>query len=156
MWKDFKDFINKGNLVALAVAFVMGATFSAVVTALVNNIIMPAVGLLLGDMDFNDLYAVIREPKDGAVPAGATLEQAQEAGAVVISYGVFVNAVIVFLVVALVLFFVVRGYNKLSKADEAVDSKDCPYCCVSIPIGATRCPNCTSELPAEAAEAAAG
>jgi len=148
MLKDFKAFIDKGNLVQLAVAFILGVAFAAVVTSLVKDVIMPAVGLGLGGVDFANLFAVI---KDGS-PAGPydTLTAAQEAGAVTINYGVFVNAIIVFLLVAVVLFFIVKAYAKVSKPP-AVTTKDCPFCATAVPVVATRCPACTSELPAEKA-----
>jgi large conductance mechanosensitive channel len=148
MLKDFKAFIDKGNLVQLAVAFIMGVTFATVVTSLVKDIIMPAVGLGLGGMDFANLFAVI---KDGT-PAGpyATLTAAQDAGATTINYGLFVNAIITFLIVAIVLFFVVKAYAKVSKPP-AASTKDCPFCATAVPLAATRCPHCTSELPAEKA-----
>ncbi len=143
--KGFKEFIDRGNLVQLAVAFIMGVTFAAVVTSLVNDIIMPAVGLATGGLDFASLFAVI---KDGD-PAGPynTVEAAKEAGAVTINYGLFVNSVIVFIIVALVLYAIVRAYAKTQKPVEApVTTKACPFCATDIPLSATRCPNCTSEL----------
>jgi large conductance mechanosensitive channel len=146
MLKEFKAFIDRGNLVQLAVAFIMGVTFAAIVTSLVNDIIMPAVGLALGGVDFTSLFAVI---KDGD-PMGPynTVVAAKEAGAVTINYGIFINAIIVFIIVALVLFLVVKAYMKTQKPVVAeVTTKDCPYCFTSIPKSATRCPNCTSELP---------
>jgi large conductance mechanosensitive channel len=147
MLKDFRTFIDRGNLVQLAVAFILGVTFAAVVTSLVKDIIMPAVGLGLGGMDFSNLFVVI---KDGA-PAGSypTLQAAQDAGAITINYGVFVNAIITFLIVAIVLFFVVKAYARMSKP-KAATAKDCPFCATPVPIAATRCPHCTSELPAAA------
>lgn len=143
MLKDFKAFIDRGNLMQLAVAFIMGVTFAAVVTSLVNDIIMPAVGLALGGMDFTSLFAVIKEGN----PAGPynTVAAAKEAGAVTINYGMFVNAIIVFIIVALVLFFIMKAYMKTQKPAE-VATKDCPFCFTSIPLAAVRCPNCTSEL----------
>ena len=147
MLKDFKAFIERGSLLQLAVAFIMGVTFAAVITSLVNDIIMPAVGLALGGLDFTSLFAVIKE---GAT-AGPyhTVAEAHAAGAVTINYGIFVNAIITFIIVALVLFFMVKAYMKTQKPVVAeVTTKDCPYCFTSIPIAATRCPNCTSELPA--------
>ena len=149
MLKDFKAFIDRGNLLQLAVAFIMGVTFAAVVTSLVNDIIMPAVGLGLGGVDFTNLFAVIKDAPTGPAEY-ETLAAAKEAGAVAISYGVFVNAIIVFLLVAIVLFFVVKAYAKVSKPP-AVTTKDCPFCATAVPIVATRCPACTSELPAEKA-----
>lgn len=144
MLRDFKAFIDRGNLLQLAVAFIMGVTFAAVVTSLVNDIIMPAVGLAVGDVDFASLFAVIKEGD----PAGPynTIQQAKEAGAVTINYGLFINAVIVFIVVALVLFFLMRAYMKTQKP-AAVTTRDCPFCLSAIPLAATRCPHCTSELP---------
>ena len=145
--KDFKAFIERGNLVQLAVAFIMGVTFAAIVTSLVNDIIMPAVGMALGGLDFTSLFAVI---KDGD-PMGPynTVAAAKAAGAVTINYGIFINTIIVFIIVALVLFLVVKAYMKTQKPVVAeVTTKDCPYCFTSIPKSATRCPNCTSELPA--------
>ena len=147
MLKDFKAFIERGNLVQLAVAFIMGVTFAAIVTSLVNDIIMPAVGMALGGLDFTSLFAVI---KDGD-PMGPynTVAAAKAAGAVTINYGIFINTIIVFIIVALVLFLVVKAYMKTQKPVVAeVTTKDCPYCFTSIPKSATRCPNCTSELPA--------
>ena len=146
--KGFKEFIDRGNLVQLAVAFVMGVTFAAVITSLVNDIIMPAVGLALGGMDFTNLFAVIKQGD----PAGPynTIAQAQEAGAVTINYGMFVNAIIVFIIVALVLYAIIRAYAKTQKpVEEAVTTKTCPFCGTEIPLSATRCPNCTSDLSAE-------
>ena len=145
MLKDFKAFIDRGNLVQLAVAFIMGVTFAAVVTSLVNDIIMPAVGLALGGVDFTSLFAVIKEGD----PIGPynTVALAKEAGAVTINYGLFINAVIVFIIVALVLFYLIKAYAKTTKP-AAVTTKDCPFCFTAVPVAAVRCPACTSELPA--------
>jgi large conductance mechanosensitive channel len=146
MWKDFKAFMDKGNLLQLAVAFIMGVTFAAIVTSLVNDIIMPAVGLGLGGLDMTSLFAVI---KDGTVPGPyATVAAAKEAGAVTINYGIFINAIITFIIVALVLFFIVKAYQKTQKPVAAeVTTKECPYCISAIPLKASRCPACTAELP---------
>jgi large conductance mechanosensitive channel len=146
MLKDFKAFIDRGNLLQLAVAFIMGIAFAAVITSLVNDIIMPAVGLALGGLDFTSLFAVIKEGD----PAGPynTVAAAKDAGAVTINYGIFINSIIVFIIIALVLFFLVKAYMKTQKpVVEEVVTKDCPYCATSIPKAAHRCPNCTSELP---------
>ena len=149
MLKDFKAFIDRGNLVQLAVAFIMGVTFATVVTSLVNDIIMPAVGLATGGVDFANLFAVIKTG-DLAGPY-ATLQAAKDAGAVTINYGVFINAIITFLIVAIVLFFVVKAYSKMTKP-KAATTKDCPFCATAVPLAAKRCPHCTSELqPAERA-----
>jgi large conductance mechanosensitive channel len=146
--KGFREFIERGNLLQLAVAFIMGVTFAAVVTSLVNDIIMPVVGLALGGLDMTSLFAVLSEGD----PAGPynTVAQAKEAGAVTLNYGIFVNAIIVFIIVALVLYLMVRAYMATQKPAEEV-SKDCPYCATSIPKAAHRCPNCTSELPVTSA-----
>ena len=146
MLKEFRAFIERGNLLQIAVAFILGVAFAAVVGSLVNDIIMPAVGYALGGVDFTSLFAVIKEGD----PAGPynTVAAAKEAGAVTINYGMFINAIIVFIIVALVLFFIVKAYMKTQKpVDET--NKDCPFCFTSIPIAAVRCPNCTSELPAD-------
>ena len=145
MLKEFRAFIERGNLLQLAVAFIMGVAFAAVIVSLVNDIIMPAIGYALGGVDFTSLFAVIKEGD----PAGPynTVAQAKEAGAVTINYGIFINTIIVFIIIALVLFLIVKAYMKTQKpAEEA--NKDCPFCFTSIPIAAVRCPNCTSELPA--------
>jgi large conductance mechanosensitive channel len=148
MVKEFREFIERGNLLQIAVAFIMGVTFAAVVTSLVNDIIMPAIGYALGGVDFTSLFTVIKEGD----PAGPynTVAQAEEAGAVTINWGIFINTIIVFIIVALVLFFLVKAYMKTQKpAAEEVTTKDCPYCYTAIPSAATRCPACTSELSAD-------
>jgi len=145
MLKSFKDFINKGNLLQLAVAFIMGVAFAAVVTSLVNDVIMPAVGLATGGVDFNNHFVVLQE---GTTPGPYnTVAQAHEAGAVTLNWGTFVNTVFVFLIVAFVVFLMVQAYARTQKPVVAeVDTRDCPYCLTSIPMAATRCPNCTSQL----------
>jgi large conductance mechanosensitive channel len=145
MLKDFKAFIDRGNLLQLAVAFIMGVAFAAVINSLVNDIIMPAVGYALGGVDFTALFAVIKEGD----PAGPynTVAAAKEAGAVTINYGIFINSIITFIIIALVLFFLVKAYMKTQKPAE-VTTKDCPFCFTAIPVAAVRCPNCTSELDA--------
>ena len=146
--KGFREFIERGNLLQIAVAFILAVTFAAVIASLVNDIIMPAVGMALGGLDFTQLFVVLQ---DGD-PAGPynTITQAQEAGAVTINYGMFINTIIIFIIVALVLYLLVRAYMKASKP-AAVTTKSCVYCFTDIPLTATRCPNCTSELPAESA-----
>ena len=146
MVKEFREFIERGNLLQIAVAFILGVAFAAVVNSLVNDIIMPAIGYALGGVDFTSLFAVIKEGD----PAGPynTVTQAKEAGAVTINYGIFINTIIVFIIVALVLFFVVKAYMRTQKP-AAVITKDCPYCFTAVPLAASRCPACTSELPAD-------
>ena len=150
MWAEFKKFALKGNVLDLAVGIIVGASFTAIVNSLVKDVIMPPIGLLLGRVDFVNLFATLKQGD----PAGpyTTLALAQEAGAVTINYGMFVNAIISFVIVALVLFFVIKGVNKLNKEPApapAPTTKICPFCQTDIPIKATRCPNCTSPLPSE-------
>jgi large conductance mechanosensitive channel len=155
--KDFKAFITRGNVVDLAVGILIGAAFGAVVNSFVKDILMPPIGLLLGNVDFTNMFAVLKE---GAV-AGPydTLALAQEAGAVTINFGLFINAVISFLILAAVIFFAIvrpiARMNDRKKAAEAAAAvaapaapvtKTCPYCFTEISLKATRCPHCTSEL----------
>jgi large conductance mechanosensitive channel len=153
MWQEFKKFIARGNVLDLAVAVVIGGAFGAIVKSLVNDIIMPPIGLLLGRVDFANLFI------DLSGEGYETLAAAQEAGAATINYGLFINAVINFVIVAFVIFLVVRYTNKLKKKEAekpapAPTTKTCPHCFTEIPIQATRCPNCTSHL--EEASAAEG
>jgi large conductance mechanosensitive channel len=142
MLKEFKEFAMKGNVVDLAVAVILGAAFGAIISSLVNDMIMPVIGYALGGVNFNDLFISLNGT------AYPSLAAAKAAGAATINYGVFINAIIDFIIVALVLFLLVRAINKLKKAPApaAPSTKDCPYCFTAIPIPATRCPNCTSEL----------
>ncbi len=150
MWKDFREFIQRGNVMDMAVGIVLGAAFGAVVKALVNYIVMPPIGLLLGKVDFQNLMWVLK----AGDPAGpyATLEQAQKAGAVVMAWGAFLNTVINFLIVSLAIFVAVRYYKRVTEkpkpepAPAEPTTKTCPYCHMEIPIQATRCPYCTAEL----------
>ncbi len=143
MWKEFREFIMRGNVMDLAVGIIIGAAFGAIVTSLVNDIIMPPIGLLLGKINFTDLFINLTPDK-----AANSLKAAKDLGAATINYGVFINTLINFLIVALVIFLVVRAVNKLRKPAPvaAATTKDCPYCYSSIPLKATRCPQCTSEL----------
>jgi large conductance mechanosensitive channel len=142
MWKEFKKFIARGNVVDLAVAVIIGAAFGAIVNSFVNDILMPPIGLLLGRVDFTNLFITL---SGGTY---ATLQEAQAAGAATINYGVFINTVIDFLIIAFVVFLLVRQINRLKKPEPAaaLTTKDCPYCLSVIPAKATRCPHCTSEL----------
>ena len=142
MFNEFRKFIQRGNVMDLAIGVIIGGAFGKIVTSLVNDIIMPPVGLLLGKVDFSKLYINL---SGGTY---ATLTDAQAAGAVTINYGSFINTLIDFVIVAFVIFLVVRQLNKLQKPEPAAapTTKDCPYCYSSIPIKATRCPQCTSEL----------
>jgi large conductance mechanosensitive channel len=148
MLKEFKEFAMRGNVVDMAVGIVIGAAFATIVKSLVADVIMPPIGLILGGVDFSNLFLVIRE--GAAAGPFSTLADAQKAGAVTINYGLFANTVISFLIIALAIFMVVKGMNSLKKKEEAPPAeptaKDCSYCFTSIPIKATRCPHCTSEL----------
>jgi large conductance mechanosensitive channel len=150
MLKEFKDFIMRGNVVDMAVGIVIGASFGGIVKSLVDDVLMPPIGLLLGRVDFSNLYLTLRE---GAAPGPyAALAEAKKAGAVTLNLGLFANTVINFLIVALAIFLVVRAVNRLqamqkAKEPEAAPStKECPFCVSSISIKAVRCPQCTSEL----------
>ena len=148
MVKEFKEFILRGNVMDMAVGIIIGAAFGGIVGSLVNDVIMPPIGLLLGKVDFANLFAVL---KQGATPGPyASLAQAQAAGAVSINYGVFVNTLINFLIISFCIFFIIRIINRLKRQEPAPVAapitKECTYCFSTIPIKALRCPNCTSEL----------
>ncbi len=148
MLKEFKEFAMRGNVVDMAVGIIIGGAFGTIVKSLVSDVLMPPIGLLLGGVDFSDLFITL---KDGAT-AGPylTLAMAQKAGAVTLSYGLFMNSVISFLIVAFAVFLLIKALNKLKREEEAPEeaptTKECAYCCSTIAIQATRCPNCTSEL----------
>ena len=146
MFKEFKDFAMRGNVVDLAVGIIIGGACGTIVKSLVDDVIMPPVGLALGNVDFSDLFLLLKAgPK--AAPPYATLAEAQQAGAVTINYGLFVNNIITFLIIAFAVFLLVRAINRLKPPPApVVITKDCPYCRWPIPVGATRCPECTSEL----------
>jgi large conductance mechanosensitive channel len=144
MLKEFKDFVMRGNVIDLAVAVIIGAAFGAIVTSLVNDIIMPPIGMLLGGVDFSNLYISL----DGV--DYESLAAAQEAGAATINYGLFIMAIINFLIIALVIFLIIRQINRLQAEEEETPAepttKECPYCKMEVAIEASRCPYCTSEL----------
>jgi large conductance mechanosensitive channel len=148
MLKEFKEFALRGSVVDLAVGIIIGAAFSSIVKSLVDDLIMPPIGLALGGVDFENFYWTL---KAGA-PSGpyATLADAQAAGAVTVNYGLFINALVSFLIVSLVMFLLVRGINRLQRRKKeeeapAPETRDCPYCLSTIPLAATRCPHCTSQ-----------
>jgi large conductance mechanosensitive channel len=145
MLKEFKSFVMKGNVLDLAVAVIIGAAFGAIVVSLVNDIIMPPIGMLLGHMDFKELFLSLNGQ------SYATLAAAKAAAAPVIAYGQFLNTVINFLIIALVIFIIVRAASRMQKPAGAPTTKDCKFCFQPIPIPATRCPHCTSQLAAAAA-----
>lgn len=141
MLKEFKEFIQKGNAIQMAIGFVMGAAFTAIVTSLVDDLIMPVLGLILGGVDFSNKFFSM----DGT--AYATLADAEAAGAAVFAYGKFINAIISFLIIAFILFLIVKALNGMRKEEEAeVTTKVCPFCQSEVPLAATRCPHCTSQL----------
>ena len=148
MLKEFKEFALRGNVIDMAVGIVIGAAFGTIVKSLVDDVIMPPIGLLLGGVDFSNLFALLK----AGSPAGpyASLADAQAAGAVTINYGLLINNVVSFLIVAFVMFLLIRGMNRMQREEEAPPAepttKECPYCWSTIPIKATRCAHCTSEL----------
>lgn len=154
MLKDFREFIMRGNVVDMAVGIIIGAAFGTIVTSLVRDIIMPPVSLLTGSVDFNNLFWVMNRGE--LTPAGdyhyTTLDQAHTLGATTLNYGAFINTIIVFVIVAFAVFLLIRAINNMRRRMEAQKApgepttKDCSYCFSKIPIKATRCPNCTSEL----------
>ncbi len=150
MLKDFKEFAMRGNVVDMAVGIIIGGAFGTIVKSLVSDVLMPPLGLLLGNVDFSNLFMTIK----AGDPAGpyTTLSEATDAGAVTINYGVFFDNIVSFLIVAFAVFLLVRAMVRLQKQEEAAppppDKKDCPFCYSSMPIKATRCPSCTSQLEA--------
>ena len=142
MWQEFKKFISRGNVIDLAIGIIIGGAFGKIVTSFVNDIIMPPIGLVLGKIDFSNLFI------DLTGTGYKTLAQAKEAGAPTLNYGVFLSTVIDFLIVAFGIFLIVRQLNKMKKPEPAPApaTKTCPYCATEIPIQATRCPHCTSQL----------
>ncbi|HMB52043.1 MAG TPA: large-conductance mechanosensitive channel protein MscL [Thermoanaerobaculia bacterium] len=150
MLKEFKEFAVRGNLVDMAIGIILGGAFGTIAKSLVDDVIMPPIGLMLGGVDFVDLFLLI-QPGDPVGPY-ASLAAAQEAGAVTINYGQFFNNVVSFLIVAVATFFLVKGMNRLRRGDDDPKkkaepvAKECPYCTSSIPVKAIRCPMCTSEL----------
>ncbi len=148
MLKEFKEFALRGNVIDMAVGIIIGGAFGTIVKSLVNDVIMPPTGLLLGGVDFANLFALLK----AGSPAGpyASLADAQAAGAVTVNYGMFINNVISFAIVALVMFLLIRGMNRIKKEEKVPPveptTKECPHCVSTIPIKATRCAHCTSEL----------
>ncbi len=148
MLKEFKEFAMRGNVVDMAVGIIIGAAFGSIVKSLVDDVLMPPIGMLLGNVDFSNLFIVL---KQGAVAGPfATLAEAQKAGAVTLNYGVFANTIISFIIVAFAVFMLIRALNKLKRQEEAPPAepttKECPHCLSTIAIKATRCAHCTSEL----------
>lgn len=144
MLKEFREFAMRGNVLDMAVGIIIGAAFGRIVTSLVNDVLMPPVGLLMGKVDFSSLFINL----SGA--AYPSLAEAKKAGAPVIGYGAFLNTVLDFVVVAFVIFLLIKQINRLKKPAPAAapTTKDCPYCLSAVPVKATRCAHCTSQLPA--------
>jgi len=146
MLEEFKKFIMRGNVLDMAIGIVIGAAFGTIINSFVKDVIMPPTGLLLGGVDFSNLFILL---KAGTTPGPyLSLAQAQEAGAVTLNYGVFINTIISFLIISLAIFLLIRQVNRFKKEEEVPPpvAKECPYCFTMIPIKAKRCPNCTSEL----------
>jgi large conductance mechanosensitive channel len=149
MLKEFKAFIMRGNVLDLAVGIIIGAAFGTIVKSLVDDVLMPPIGLALGNVDFSNLFVLLKEGAKAAPPY-ASLADAKAAGAVTINYGQFINNVVTFIIVAFAVFMIVRAANRMKPQDAAAApaTKDCPYCRMAIPVAATRCPHCTTELRA--------
>ena len=148
MWQEFREFIARGNVIDLAVAVIIGAAFGKIVTSLVEGVLLPPIGLLLNKVDFSSLFYVLDRSKD--IPA--SLAEAKAKGIPIIAYGSFVNDAINFLIIAFVIFLLVKGVNRLKSKQEVPTgeptTKDCPYCLSTIPLQATRCAHCTVDLKA--------
>jgi large conductance mechanosensitive channel len=147
MFKEFKEFAMRGNVVDMAVGIVIGAAFGLIVKSLVDDVLMPPIGMLLGSVDFSSLFWVLKP--GSALGPYPTVAAAKQAGAVTINIGMFINTIINFIIIAFAIFLVVKFMNRMKReqpACPAPTTKDCPYCCSTIPIQASRCPQCTSEL----------
>ncbi|MBQ7014522.1 MAG: large conductance mechanosensitive channel protein MscL [Clostridia bacterium] len=157
---EFKKFITKGNVADMAVGIIIGGAFQKIVTSFVNDLVMPLVGLFTGGVNFNDQFAILRLPEGVTADQVTTLDIAKELGVTTLNYGSFITIVLDFLIIALTVFFLIRGINKIKESAEkmkkeeetapaapaAPTTKKCPFCCTEIAIEATRCPHCTSEL----------
>lgn len=147
--KEFREFILRGNVIDMSVGIIIGAAFTKLVDSLVKDILMPPLALFMGKVDFTNLFVTLKE---GAVQPGPyhTLEAAQQAGAITLNLGLFINVIIGLIIVGGAVFALVKGINRLRRepapAEAAPSTKECPFCCSIIPMAATRCPNCTSEL----------
>ena len=147
MWQEFKAFVMRGNVLDLAVGVIIGAAFGAVVKSLVDDVLMPPIGLATGGIDFSNQFFLLK-PGTKSPPPYATPALAKEAGAVTLNYGAFLNTILTFLIVALAVFVLVRMVNRLYRkpAPPTPDTKPCPYCTMTVSLRALRCPHCTSEL----------
>jgi large conductance mechanosensitive channel len=144
MFREFKEFAMRGSVLDLAIGIIIGAAFGKIITSFVNDVLMPPIGLLLGKVDFSNLFV------DLSGQGYSTLKAAKDAGAATLNYGLFLNSIIDFLIVAFAIFILVRQINKLNRKEEttAPATKECPFCVANIPIKASRCPQCTSQLAA--------
>jgi large conductance mechanosensitive channel len=149
MFKDFKEFAMRGSVVDMAVGIVIGAAFGTIVKSFVDDVLMPPIGLLLGNVDFANLFSVLKEGTKAAGPY-ASLAAAKAAGAVTLNWGTFINTIISFIIIAFAVFLVIKGINRMKREKEAppveLTTKECPFCFTTIPIQASRCPHCTSKL----------
>jgi large conductance mechanosensitive channel len=149
MFKEFKEFAMRGNVVDMAVGIIIGASFGGIVSSLVADVIMPPIGLMLGNVDFANIFVTLKEGAKAAGPY-ASLADAKAAGAVTLNIGLFINTIISFLIVAFAMFMVIRGMNRMKRGapapPAAPTTKECPFCFTAIPVKAKRCPNCTSQL----------
>lgn len=148
MLKEFKEFAVKGNVVDMAVGIIIGGAFGTIVKSLVADVLMPPIGLLMGGVDFSNMFIVLKGGEGGG--ALLSLADAKEAGAVTVNYGLFINSIISFLIVAFAVFMVIKQINRLKREEEAPPAdpttKECPYCFTEIPVKAVKCPNCTSQM----------
>jgi large conductance mechanosensitive channel len=147
MFKEFKEFIMRGNVVDMAIGIVIGAAFGGIVKSFVDDVLMPPIGLLLGNVDFSNLFLTLKEGAKAAGPY-ASLAAAKTAGAVTLNVGVFINTIISFIIIAFAVFVVIKGINRMKREKEAPapTTRECPFCRSTISLKATRCPHCTSEL----------
>lgn len=147
MWKEFKAFVMRGNVMDLAVGVIIGASFGAVIKSLVDDVIMPPIGMATGGVDFANQYTLLKAGAKSPAPY-ASLAAAKEAGAVTLNYGAFFNTLLTFLIVALAVFLIVRAVNRLYRkpAPATPDTRPCPFCTMTISLAATRCPHCTSPV----------
>jgi large conductance mechanosensitive channel len=149
MFKDFKEFAMRGSVVDMAVGIVIGAAFGTIVKSFVDDVLMPPIGLLLGNVDFSSLFITLKEGAKAAGPY-ASLAAAKAAGAVTLNLGLFINTIISFVIIAFAVFLVIKGINRMKREEEAPPAapttRECPFCLSEIPLKATRCPHCTSEL----------
>jgi large conductance mechanosensitive channel len=151
MLKDFKEFAMRGSVVDMAVGIVIGAAFGAIIKSFVDDVLMPPIGLLLGNVDFSNLFVTLKEGGKAAGPY-ASLAAAKAAGAVTLNLGIFINTIISFIIIAFAVLLVIKGINRMKREKEAPPAepttRECPFCLSEIPLRATRCPHCTSELGA--------